>query len=208
MALLNEISIARASQVPMNESFRVFCHMIKLFVLSSTNKAVTSPSQMNAYVGVQLLSHTNTCIIPENPLTVQLIWVRSSDQNWDKDQFTLGNQVFPQMLDSLESERISCHPYFDLCIRMLTSMRMLNHMNMYSYLDKVQLTRCRDRIFIKELMLKPSLGIPSATWDYHLTSPNITMSVVQERNKSHTHCFTNTLLNPPAHPPLFLGDQW
>ena len=39
MALLNEISIARTSQVPMNESFRVFCHMIKLFVLSSTNKA-------------------------------------------------------------------------------------------------------------------------------------------------------------------------
>jgi len=163
---------------------------------------------MNAYVRVQLLNHTNTCIIPENPITAQLIWVRCSDQNWDRDQFTLRNQVFPQVLDSLESERISCHPYFDLCIRMLPSMRVLDHTNMYSYLGKVQLTRCRDPIFIKELMLKPSLGIPSATWDYHLTSPNITMSVVQERNKSHTHCSTDTLLNPPAHPPLLLYDQW
>jgi len=35
-------------------------------------------------------------------------------------------------------------------------------MNMYNYLGNVQLTRCRDPIFIKELMLKPSLGIPSA----------------------------------------------
>ena len=63
---------------------------------------------------------------------------------------------------SLESERISCHPYFDFCIRMLPSMRGLDHMNMYNYLGNVQLTRCRDPIFIKELMLKPSLGIPSA----------------------------------------------
>jgi len=60
-------------------------------------------------------------------------------------------------------------------------MRMLDHMNIYNYLGKVQLTRCKDPIFIKELMLKPSLGIPSATWDYHLTNLNITMSVNQDR---------------------------
>ena len=32
------------------------------------NDAVINPSQMNAYVHIQFLSHTNTCIIPENPI--------------------------------------------------------------------------------------------------------------------------------------------
>ena len=153
---------------------------------------------MNAYVRVQLLNHTNTCIIPENPITAQLIWVRCSDQNWDRDQFTLRNQVFPQVLDSLESERISCHPYFDLCIRMLPSMRVLDHTNMYSYLGKVQLNRCRDPIFIKELMLKPSLAIPGATWGYHLTNTNITMSVNRDRVARETNHTPIASLTPPS----------
>jgi len=39
------------------------------------NDAVTNPSQMNAYVCIQLLGHTNTCIIPENPISVTQISV-------------------------------------------------------------------------------------------------------------------------------------
>jgi len=109
---LSEISIARASQVPMTKSFRVVCRIIELFCSFKyeqgwANDSITSPSQMNAYVRVQLLNHTNTCIIPENPITAQLIWVRCSDQNWDKDQFTLGSQVFLQMLNSVHLWRLA-----------------------------------------------------------------------------------------------------
>jgi len=85
-----------------------------------------------------------------------------------------------------------------LCIRMLPSMRMLNHMNMYSYLGKVQLNRCRDPIFIKELMLKPSLAIPGATWGYHLTNTNITMSVNRDRVARETNHTPIASLTPPS----------
>ena len=52
MALLNEISIARASQVPMSESFCVVCRITELFCSfkyeqGRVNDSVTSPSQMN-----------------------------------------------------------------------------------------------------------------------------------------------------------------
>jgi len=47
-------------------------------------------------------------------------------------------------------------------------------------------TRCKDPIFIKELMLKPSLGVPSTTWDYHMTNVNITRSVNQDREARET----------------------
>jgi len=181
MALLNDISIVRASQVPMNESFRVVCRIMELFCSFKyeqgwVNDSVTSPSQTNAYVRVQLLNHTNTCIVPENPITAaDLSWVL-----WSK----LGSRSVHIGKSGVSADARFAREWEDflppilwLCISLLPSMRMLNHMNRYSYLGKVQLNRCRDPISIKELMLKPSLGIPSATWDYHLTNTNITMSV-------------------------------
>jgi len=194
--LLNDISIAHASQVPMSESFCVVCRITELFCSfkyeqGRVNDSVTSPSQMNAYVRVQLLNHTNTCIVPENHSAADL-----SSVLWPK----LGSRSvnigkgFPQMLDPVHLQRLAREwkdflPHiFDFCIRMLLSMRMLDHMNMYNHLGKVQLTRCRDPILTKKLMLKPSLGVPSATWDYHhLTNLNITMSVNQDREARETN---------------------
>jgi len=50
-------------------------NQVFFFIFGITNEAVVNdavlnPSQMNAYVRIQLLSHTDTCIIPENPITV------------------------------------------------------------------------------------------------------------------------------------------
>ena len=48
-------------------------NQVFIFIFGITNEAVVNdavinPSQMNAYVHIQFLSHTNTCIIPENPI--------------------------------------------------------------------------------------------------------------------------------------------
>jgi len=61
------------------EFFCVVYPIIKFFfIFGITNEAVVNdaainPSQINAYVRIQLLSHTDTCIIPENPITV--VWL-------------------------------------------------------------------------------------------------------------------------------------
>jgi len=75
MILRNKISIACATRVSMNVS--VVCPIIELFCSVGyeqgwVNDSVTSLFQMNAYVLVQSLSHTHTCIIPEYVITVQL----------------------------------------------------------------------------------------------------------------------------------------
>jgi len=55
---------------------RVVCPIIELFCSVGyeqgwVNDSVTSLFQMNAYVLVQSLSHTNTCIIAEYVITAQ-----------------------------------------------------------------------------------------------------------------------------------------
>jgi len=71
-----------ATRLSMNisvESFHVVCPIIELFCYFEyeqgwVNESVSNLSHINAYVHVQLLSHTNTCVIPENPITVRRSW--------------------------------------------------------------------------------------------------------------------------------------
>jgi len=63
MTLLNEISIACPTCVSMNvsfEFFRVICPAIELFLFirGCINDLATNPSQISAYIHIQLLSHT------------------------------------------------------------------------------------------------------------------------------------------------------
>jgi len=58
------------------EFFCVVYPIIKFFFIFGimVNDAVINPSQINAYVHIQYLIHTNTCIIPENPITAWGSW--------------------------------------------------------------------------------------------------------------------------------------
>jgi len=68
MTLLNKVSIACTTPVSMDVSvklFRVVCLMMEFFDIFNTNKAGVN----GMHVPVRVLNHTNTCIIPENPIT-------------------------------------------------------------------------------------------------------------------------------------------
>jgi len=58
------------SQICLCSHNQVFIFIFEITNKAVVNDAVINPSQMNTYICIQLLGHTNTCIIPENPITV------------------------------------------------------------------------------------------------------------------------------------------
>ena len=131
------------------KSFHVVCPIIKLFCSFEyeqgwVNESVSNLSHMNAYVHVQLLSHTNTCIIAENPITVRRSW-----SEFDALMLAFGSQVFPHMLASVRLRRLTREWGF-LATDSLTRISgcfLLDHTNMHNCLGNClgddQLTRCR-----------------------------------------------------------------
>jgi len=89
MTLLNKVSIACTTPVSMDVSvklFRVVCLMMEFFDIFNTNKAGVN----GMHVPVRVLNHTNTCIIPENPITAWRSW---SDSQTSSDLFSCPARV-------------------------------------------------------------------------------------------------------------------
>jgi len=111
----------------------------------------THPRWMHTYAlffePYQRLHHSRK----SNHSAVQLIWVRCPDKigsDCDKDQFTFGSQVFPQMLVSGCFRRLTGEQGFptadsSICVSGCFLPRECYHMNMYNGLGNVQTTRCR-----------------------------------------------------------------
>jgi len=74
----------------MNVSAEVFCVVCPIIELFESFQYEQGWVQWNAYVPIWLLSHTNTCIVPENSITVRRSW---SDSRTSSNLFSCPARV-------------------------------------------------------------------------------------------------------------------
>ena len=155
-------------------------HNQVFFICGITNEAVVNdtvinPSQINAYVHIQLLSHTNTCIIPENPITVWRSW--SDYRTW----LTLHN--YPARVSML----------FATCFH--RAMRCTGHSpDTATLTEDVSLFGLFEELIVAGAQKLKTLLINLDC--NHPMNSNITMTVNQEREWKHANCFGNTADEP------------
>ena len=171
----------------MNVSAEVFCVVCPIIELFESFEYEQGWVQWNAYVPIWLLSHTNTCIVPENSITVRRSW---SDSRTSSNLFSCPARVL--MLSA------TCFIILQHALIIVKLPEPWQKMRVFLVFRRVD---CCKSLRILLLSFEYSVRLSSnKPKHYNVRQPG----AKRKRIKPHTNCFGSL----PAYPLLCDTSPW